>query len=101
MSDKVGLYKWKHLTHFTSFHFTCESYCHLEIMASSSSYGSKYMRDGFSSSSPSDYEILEQLFVDMDKQRRCAFACAIGVAKSFHMFNANELEEGEGQLMDP
>jgi hypothetical protein len=23
------------------------------------------------------------------------------VAKSFHMFNANELEEGEGQLMDP
>jgi hypothetical protein len=70
-------------------------------MASSSSYGFKSMRDGFSSSSPSDYEILEQLFVDMDKQRRCAFACAIGVTKSFHMFNANELEEGAGQLMDP
>jgi hypothetical protein len=41
----------------------------------------------------SDDEILEQLFVDMDRQRQCDFACAIVGANSFHMFNANELEE--------
>jgi hypothetical protein len=70
-------------------------------MASSSNYGSKFMGDGFSSSSPSDYEILDQLFMDIHKQRQCAFACAIGVANSFHMFNTNELEEGVGQLVDP
>jgi hypothetical protein len=63
-------------------------------MVSSSSHGSKSMEDGFSSLSPSDDEILEQLFVDINKQKQCAFACAIGVANSFHMFNANELEEG-------
>ncbi len=54
-----GLYKWKHLTHSASFHFTCERYFHLEIMASSLSYGFSFMGDGFSSSFSSDDEILE------------------------------------------
>ncbi|CAK9213781.1 unnamed protein product [Sphagnum troendelagicum] len=37
----------------------------------------------------------------MDRQRKCAFACAIIGANSFHMFNTNELKEGVGQSMDP
>jgi hypothetical protein len=45
-------------------------------------------------------EILEQLFVNMDTQRQCAFACVVVVTNSFNMFNANELEEGVGQLVD-
>ncbi len=56
---KGGLYKWKHLPHFTSFHFTCERYFRLEIMASSLSSSFSFMGDGFSSSSSSDDEILE------------------------------------------
>jgi hypothetical protein len=56
---KGGLYKWKHLPRFISFHFTCERYFHLEIMASSLSYGFSFMGDGFNSSSSSDDEILE------------------------------------------
>jgi hypothetical protein len=47
------------------------------------------MGDGSSSLSSSDDVILEQLFVDMDRQRQCAFAHVVVVAKSFHMFNAN------------
>jgi hypothetical protein len=47
------------------------------------------MGDGSSSSFSSDDLILEQLFVDMDSQRQCAFACVVVVANSFHMFNAN------------
>jgi hypothetical protein len=38
--------------------------------------------------------------MDMDRQRQCAFACAIVGANSFHMFNANELEEGVSQSLD-
>ncbi len=33
--------------------------------------------------------------MEMDRQRQCAFACAIVGVNSFHMFNANELEEGK------
>jgi len=51
--------------------------------------------------SPSDDEILEQLFVDINKRRQCDFACAIDVANSLYMFNANELEEGACQVVDP
>jgi hypothetical protein len=36
----------------------------------------------------------------MDRQRQSAFACAIVGANSFHMFNANELEEGVSESMD-
>jgi hypothetical protein len=46
------------------------------------------MGDGSSSSFSRDDVILEQLFVDMDSQRQCVFACVV-VANSFHMFNAN------------
>ncbi len=69
-------------------------------MASSSNHGSNSMGDNFSFSSLGDDEILEQLFMHMDRQRWCVFACAIVVFKLFHMFNANELEEGAGWLMD-
>jgi hypothetical protein len=37
-------------------------------MALFSSHGFKYMGDGFSSSSSSDDEMLEQLFMGMDRQ---------------------------------
>jgi hypothetical protein len=47
------------------------------------------MGDGSSFFSLSDDDILEQLFVDMDRHRQCAFACVVIVANSFHMFNAN------------
>jgi hypothetical protein len=56
------------------------------------------MRD--SSSSSNDDGILKQLFVDMYRQRECAFACAIVVANLFDMFNDNELEECLGLAMD-
>jgi predicted small metal-binding protein len=65
-------------------------------MASSSSHGSSFMGDSFSFSSSGDDEILEPLFVHMDRQRQCVFACAIVVFNLFHMFNANELVEGVG-----
>jgi hypothetical protein len=55
-------------------------------MASSSNHGSN-------SSSSSDDKIFEQLFVDMDRQKQCAFACAIVMLNSSDMFNANEFEE--------
>ncbi len=32
--------------------------------------------------------------MDMDRERQCAFACAVVEANSFHMFNANELKKG-------
>jgi hypothetical protein len=67
-------------------------------MASSLSHGFSSMRD--SSSSSCHDEILKQLFVDMDRQRECAFACAIVVANLFGMFNDNELEEGVGLALD-
>jgi hypothetical protein len=44
---------------FYFFSFTCERYFHLEIMASSLSYGFSFMGDGFSSSSSNDDDILE------------------------------------------
>jgi inosine/xanthosine triphosphate pyrophosphatase family protein len=56
------------------------------------------MGDGFSPSSSSDDENLEQLFVHMDRQKQCIFVCVIVVANSFHMFNANELEKGAMDL---
>jgi hypothetical protein len=96
MFDKVGLYNWKHFSHSTSFHFTCERYFHLEIMASSSNHGSSFVRNSCNSSSSIDDEISEQLFVDMDRQRGCVFSCAIVVNDSFHMFNPNELGKHVG-----
>ncbi len=38
--------------------------------------------------------------MDIDRHRQCAFACAIVGANSFHMFNANELEESVNRSMD-
>jgi hypothetical protein len=67
-------------------------------MPSSSSHGSNSTGNSSSSSSSSDNEILEQLFMDMDRQRQCAFACAIVGVSSFHMLNANELEEARVQV---
>jgi predicted small metal-binding protein len=72
----------------------------MEIMASSLSHGFLVLGDGSSSSSSCDDEILEQLFVHMDRKKKNVFACVIVVANSFHVFNANELEEGANQLMD-
>ncbi len=48
-------------------------------MASSSNHSSSFVRDSCNSFSSIDDEISEQLFVDMDKQRGCVFACAIVV----------------------
>jgi hypothetical protein len=65
-------------------------------MASSSNHGSSSMGDG-SSSSLSEDEILEQLFVGMDRQIFCLCSC---FTNSFDMFNANELKESTSQLVD-
>jgi len=65
-------------------------------MVLSSRHVSSSMGDDFSFSSSGNHEISEQLFVHMDRQRQCVFACAIVVLNLFHMFNANELEEGVG-----
>ncbi len=65
-------------------------------MASSSSHGFSFVGDNCNSSSSTNDEILEQLFVDMDRQRGCVFACAIVVDNSFHMLNPNELEKCVG-----
>jgi hypothetical protein len=32
--------------------------------------------------------------VNMDRKRQCVFPCVVLMANSFHMFNANVLEEG-------
>jgi hypothetical protein len=32
----------------------------------------------------------------MDMQKQCAFACAVVLANSFDMFNANKLKKGVG-----
>ncbi len=98
---RVGLYKWNCLPHIIFFHFTCERYFHLEIMASFSSHGFSSLGGGFSSSFSSDNEMLKQLFVNMDRQRQCAFACVLVAANSFQVFNANELNKGAGQWVDP
>jgi inosine/xanthosine triphosphate pyrophosphatase family protein len=66
-------------------------------MASFSSHGFSFMGGGFNSSSSNDNEMVEQLFVNMDRQRQCVFACVLVVANSFQMFNVNELNEGVGQ----
>jgi hypothetical protein len=79
----------------------CERYFHLEIMASFSSHGFTSMWGGLSFFSSSDNEMLEQLFVNMDRQRQCAFARVFVVANSFQMFNANELNKGACQWVDP
>jgi hypothetical protein len=66
-------------------------------MASFSSHGFSSLGGGFSSSFSSDNEMLKQLFVNMDRQRQCAFACVLVAANSFQVFNANELNKGVGQ----
>ncbi len=38
--------------------------------------------------------------MNMDRQKQCAFACAIVVANLSNMFNDNELEEGVGLSLD-
>jgi len=63
-------------------------------MASSSNHVFNFIGEGLNYSSSSDDQILEQLFMDMDRQRQRAFACAVVVVNSFDMFNANELKEG-------
>jgi hypothetical protein len=40
------------------------------------------------------------MFVNMDRQRQCAFAAIVVDANSFDMFNANELKEGTSHSMD-
>jgi hypothetical protein len=40
------------------------------------------------------------MFAYMDNKKQCVFAATIIVANSFDIFNANELEEGVGHLMD-
>jgi len=65
-------------------------------MASSSNHVFNYVGNGLSYSSSSDDHIFKQLFVDMDRQKQCAFACVVVVANSFDMLNANELKEGVG-----
>jgi hypothetical protein len=84
-----------------------EGFYHLESMTSSSNHGSSSTRNSFSTfgsnsfgfSSSSD-DGMQEMFVDMDKQKQCAFATAVIVANSFDMFNANELEEGVGHFVD-
>jgi len=44
-------------------------------------------------SSSNDDEMIQKMFVDMDRHRQFA-------TSSFHMFNANELDKGVGQSMD-
>jgi len=39
--------------------------------------------------------------MNMDRQRQCAFAHILVVTNSFQMFNANELNKGAGQWVDP
>lgn len=46
-----------------------------------------------SNSSSSDNEMIQMMFVDMDRHRQFA-------TSSFHMFHANELDKGVGQSMD-
>ncbi len=41
----------------------------------------------------SDDEMIQKMFVDMDRHRQFA-------TSSFHMFNVNELDKGVGQSMD-
>jgi hypothetical protein len=65
-------------------------------MASSSNHVFNYIGNGLSYSSSSDDQIFKQLFVDVDRQKQCAFACVVVVANSFDMLNANELKEGIG-----
>ncbi len=40
------------------------------------------------------------MFVDVDRQRQCAFTTIVVTANSSNMFNANELKEGVGHLVD-
>jgi len=95
------------LIHFFSFSFLTQVEGFLEIMVSSSSHGSSFIRDSFNisksisfnSSSSSDDEMIHEMFVNMDKQKQCAFAYAI-VANSSNMFNANELKEGTCHSLD-
>jgi hypothetical protein len=76
-------------------------------MVSSSSHGCSFTRDSFSilesisshSSSSSDDKMIPEMFVNMDRHRRCAFAYAI-VANSSNMFNANELKEDTCHSLD-
>ncbi len=42
--------------------------------------------------------MMHEMFINMDKQKQFTFAITVVVVNSFHMFNANELEEG-GQSM--
>jgi hypothetical protein len=43
---------------------------------------------------------MQEMFVNMDRHKQCAFATIVVVANSFNVFNANELEEGVGHSMD-
>jgi hypothetical protein len=97
------------LTHFFSFSFftQLEGFSHLEIMASSSNRGFNSTGDSSStsesnspSSSSSSDNGMQEMFVNMDRHKQCAFATIVVVANSFNVFNANELEEGVGHSMD-
>jgi hypothetical protein len=52
-------------------------------MTSTSSHPFSFMGNGLASSS-SDDEMMEQLLVDMDRQRQFAFACVVVIANSFN-----------------
>jgi hypothetical protein len=67
---------------FLSF-LICEVYFPSTIMTSTSSHPFSFMGNGLASSS-SDDEMMEQLLVDMDRQRQFAFACVVVIANSFN-----------------
>lgn len=82
---------------FSFFSFLiCEVYFPFEIVTSTSNHRFGFMGNGFISSS-SDDEMMEQLLVDMDRQRQFVFACVVVIDNSF---NYNELEEGASQSRD-
>jgi len=89
-------------THFFSFSLLTqiEGFSHLEIMASFSNHDSSTFGSNSSSSSSSSDDGMQEMFVDMDRQKQCAFAVVIIAANSVDMFNADELEEGIGHLVD-
>jgi hypothetical protein len=67
---------------FLSF-LICEVYFPFEIMTSTSNHCFSFMGNGFTSSS-SDDEMMEQLLVDMDRQKHFVFACVVVIANSFN-----------------
>jgi CRISPR/Cas system endoribonuclease Cas6 (RAMP superfamily) len=63
----------------TTFHllifsfFTRERVFHLEIMASFSNHGFSFTKDSYISSSSSDDEIIQEMFTNMNSQKKCFY----------------------------